>query len=163
MSNISEVSLGLLNQQIRHELLNSQKYRYIGSYLKRIGLDNIGNYFLNHQVNEEFSHSKLITDYINDRDEKVITEPIPSGDIEFNSLTELANIYLQTEQETTLKLSVIANQALSEGDFMLFDFIQEMIRKQRNEEDEALTYKNKADMADNDMKTYLIWDANFGD
>lgn len=160
MSNISEESLRLLNEQLKHEILNSQKYRYIGSYLKRIGLDNIGEYFLS-QMNDELNHAKLITDYINDRDEKVISYPIPSGVVDFNSLTEIADVYLQTEQQTTMKLSVIANQALSEGDHILFEFMLTLQKEQREEESSALSYKNKADMADNDMKTYLIWDANF--
>lgn len=161
MKNISEESLRLLNEQLKSELHNSQKYRYIGSYLKRIGLNNIGDYFLSHQVNEEISHCDAITNYINDRDEKVLTHPIPSGNVEFNSLTELADLYLELEQQTTMKLSVIASQALSEGDFMLYDFMLEMVRKQREEEDHALSFKNRADMAQNDMKIWLLWDADF--
>jgi ferritin len=90
MPNISEVSLGLLNNQIKNEVHNSQRYRYIGSYLKRMGLDNIGNFFTKVQVEEEIEHSNLITDYINDRNEKVESLPIPSGNVDINSLTHIA-------------------------------------------------------------------------
>jgi ferritin len=161
LPNISEESLRLLNNQIKEEMYNSQFYRYIGSYLKQMGLDNIGSYFGDTQVQEEQSHSQMITDYINDRNEKVIVLPVPEVNIEFQSLTQLAELYLQREQITTAKLSIIASNALSESDFMLFDFMQGLVKIQRDEERDALSYLDRARMADNDLKTYLIWDANF--
>lgn len=163
MSNISEVSLGLVTNQIKNELLNSNRYRYIGSYLKRLGLDNIGNFFGVNQVNEEFEHSKLITDYINDRNEQVETIPVPSGNVQINSLTHLAELYNEFEKATTASLSAIFKQAFDEGDYMLADFCRELIKIQRTEEDESLLFLDRAKMADNDLKTWLIWDANFGD
>jgi ferritin len=163
VANISEVSLGLLNNQIKNELQNSNRYRYIGSYLKKLGLDNIGNFFAVDQVNEEFEHSKLITDYINDRNEQVETLPVPSGNVQINSLTNLAELYNEFEKATTASLSAIFKQAFDEGDYMLADFLRELIQKQRVEESESETFLDKAKMADNDLKTWLIWDANFGD
>jgi ferritin len=162
LANISKESLRLLNAQIQHELWNSNIYRFMGSYLKKMGLNNIGDFFYVDQVKEEQSHAQLISDYINDRNEMVLSLPVPEGNLQINNLNHFADLYLEREQITTEKLSVIAQQALSEGDFMLFDFMREMIAKQRVEEDEALTYKDRAYMADNDLKTYLIWDANFG-
>jgi ferritin len=163
MPNISEVSLGLLTNQIKNEILNSQRYRYIGSYLKRMGLDNIGAFFGNSQVQEEQGHAQLITDYINDRNEKVETLPIPSGNVEISSLTHIAESFVEFEQATTASLSAIYKQAFDEGDYMLADFMRELLKIQRTEEDEALGFLDKAKMADNDLKTWLIWDANFGD
>jgi ferritin len=163
VANISEVSLGLLNNQIKNELLNSNRYRYIGSYLKRLGFDNIGNFFSVDQVNEEFEHSKLITDYINDRNEQVEAIPVPSGNVQINSLTHLAELYNEFEKATTVSLSAIFKQAFDEGDYMLADFCRELIAKQKVEESESMTFLDKAKMADNDPKTWLIWDANFGD
>jgi ferritin len=163
LANISEESLRLLNNQIAHELHNSSIYRYIGSYLKKMGLDKIGNFFNKTQVDEEFEHAKLITDYINDRNETVLALPIPDGSLPIKSLTNLAELYNEREAITTEKLKVIAQQSFNEGDYMLFDFMREMISKQRVEMEESLTFLDKAKMADNDLKTWLIWDANFGD
>jgi ferritin len=163
MPNISEESLRLLNEQVRHELWNSSIYRYIGSYLKKMGLDNIGDFFYKTQVHEEFEHSNLISDYINDRNENVLALSVPDGNLQIKSLTNLAELYNERETITTEKLNMIANQAFNEGDYMLFDFMREMIAKQRVEMEESLTFLDKARMADNDLKTWLIWDANFGD
>jgi ferritin len=163
MPNISEESLRLLNEQVRHELWNSSIYRYIGSYLKKMGLDNIGDFFYKTQVQEEFEHSNLISDYINDRNENVLALSVPDGNLQIKSLTNLAELYNERETITTEKLNMIANQAFNEGDYMLFDFMREMIAKQRVEMEESLTFLDKARMADNDLKTWLIWDANFGD
>lgn len=162
MANISEESLRLLNAQIQHELWNSNIYRFMGSYLKKMGLDNMGDFFYVDQVKEEQGHAQLISDYINDRNETVLSLPIPDGTLHINSLTHLAELYNDRETITTEKLNVIANQALNEGDYMLFDFMREMIAKQRVEMSESLTFRDRAYMADNDLKTYLIWDANFG-
>lgn len=162
MPNISSVSLNLLNQQIAHELWNSSIYRYMGSYLKKMGLNNIGDFFYGDQVKEEQSHAQLISDYINDRNETVLALPVPEGTLDIQNLNHFASLYLEREQLTTSKLSAIAQQALSEGDYMLFDFMQEMIHKQRAEEDEALTFLDRAFMAANDLKTWLIFDATYG-
>jgi ferritin len=161
MSNISAVSLNLLNQQIAHELWNSSIYRYMGSYLKKMGLNNIGNFFYEDQVKEEQSHAQLISDYINDRNETVQALSVPEGNVDIQNLNHFASLYLEREQLTTAKLSAIAQQALTESDYMLFDFMQEMIRKQRSEEDEALTFMDRAFMAANDLKTWLIFDATY--
>jgi ferritin len=161
MSNISVTSLKLLNEQIANEMFNSNVYRFLGSYLKKLGIDNIGDFFYKDQVSEEHGHAQLISDYINDRNETVLSLPVPDAYLNITSLTNLAELYLAREQDTTSKLSAIAQQALSEGDFMLYDFMLEMIRKQRNEENEALTFVDRAYMANNDWKTWLLWDAGY--
>lgn len=161
MANISSEILSLLNLQIAHELYNSSLYRKLGSHLKRLGLDNIGSFFAEDQVNEEISHAESITRFIEDRNEKVEALQIPEVKVEFNSMMQIADLYLNQEQTTTEKLKMIARTAIDENDFITFDFIREMITKQRTEESEALTFKDRAYMTGNDTKTILIWDANF--
>lgn len=160
---ISETSLALLNNQIKNELTNSNRYRFMGSYLKKMGLDNIGKFFSDTQVQEEFHHAQLITAYINDRNEQVLSYPIPEGTLEIKNLTHLAELFNQFEADTTESLSAIFKNAFDEGDYILADFIRDMLQRQRAEQEESSTFLDRAIMADNDLKTWLLWDANFGD
>jgi ferritin len=153
LANVSPQILELLNLQISHEAYNSQLYHKLGSYLKNIGLDNIGEFFYSDQVDEEHKHQKLISKYLVDRNEKVEMYDVPAVEENFQNMTfiQLAELYLKTEQGTTEKLKNIASVALEESDFMTFGFMQEMIKIQITEEDEAITFLDRARMTANDM------------
>lgn len=161
MSNLDSTILRLLNEQIAHELYNSNFYRKIGSYLKNIGLDNLGSHFYDDQVSEEQGHAKLVTDFIVSRNEKVDSLTIPEVTISLRDIIQIAELYLKQEKDTTAKLSTIASQALSNADFITFGFMQDMIDKQRIEEEEAFTFLDKARMTQNDYKVVLVWDASY--
>lgn len=160
-SNLSSAILQLLNEQIAHELYNSNLYKKIGSYLKNIGLDNIGDHFYDDQTKEEHSHADKITSFLVDRNEKVELLSIPEVNIEFTDIIQIAELYVVQEQLTTSYLTKIASQSLIENDYITFGFMQEMINYQRVEESESITFRDRALMTQNDYKTVLIWDANF--
>lgn len=158
---ISPKILDLLNQQISHEGLNSQKYAVIAAELQNAGLDNIAGHFLG-QVKEEQGHQELLRNYITDRNEKVRALAIPAFDFIFaNDILSVANTYLETEQTTTAQLKNIATEAWNEGDYITFNFIMSMVDIQRTEEAEALTFLDKAILADGAPEVLLLWDANF--
>lgn len=161
MANISPQTLELLNQQIMNEGLNSQKYAYIGAWLKNKGLNKIGAHFYPGQTNEEREHQDLIRDYIIDRNEKVESYSIPAFSMDFNGVIQIAEFYLKTEQETTQQWKNIAMAAFGEVDLLTFDYAMEMVHKQRKEEDEAITFLDKANMANDAWEVLLLWDANF--
>jgi ferritin len=161
MSNISPSTLEMLNQQIADEGLNSQKYAYIGAYLKNKGLNNIGAHFLPKQVDEERKHQDQIREYIIQRNEHVCSYLIPEFKMELTGVLQIAQFYLATEQQTTARLKAIAQAAFAEGDLLTFHFLQHMLDDQLHEEDEAITFLDKATMADDAPEVLLLWDANF--
>jgi len=161
MANVSPKLVEMLNQQIAHEGLNSQKYAYIGAWLQNKGLNKIGAHFFPGQTDEERSHQDLIRDYLIKRNENVQSYVIPEFKMELSGVTQIAQFYLATEQETTAKLKAIALAAFAEGDLLTFDFAMDMVHKQLNEEDEAITFLDKAIMADDAPEVLLLWDANF--
>jgi ferritin len=165
LSDLSPTLIEMINVQISREAYNSQLYHKLGSYFKNIGLDNIGDWFYENQRNEEHEHQNLLSKYLIDRNKKVEMLKIPAVDLDFEQMSfiEIAEIYLQTEKDTTDNLSKIAAEALKESDFMTFQFMQEMINRQRQEEEEAYTMLDKFTLADNDTKTMVLLDSTFSD
>ena len=161
MANVSPKLVEMLNQQIAHEGLNSQKYAYVGAWLKNKGLNKIGAHFFPAQTNEERNHQDEIRDYLIKRNEEVRSHLIPEFKMEITGVIQIAQFYLETEQDTTAKLKAIALAAFAEGDLLTFNFLQEMLEHQVHEEDEAITFLDKAIMADDAPEVLLLWDANF--
>jgi ferritin len=153
----------MINVQLSREAFNSQIYHKLGAYFKNIGLDNIGDFFFENQRNEEHEHQHLLSQYLVDRNKKVEMYSIPPVDIDFEKMSfiNIGEFYLNIEKGTTDNLSKIADAALQEKDFMTFQFMQEMIMKQKNEESESYSFRDKMVLADNDTKTMLLLDANF--
>jgi ferritin len=156
-SNIIE----LLKLQVSHELYNSQFYTKVGMTLKNMGLDNIGNHFYDTQREEEQEHKKLLCDYLIDRNINIDFISVPEVIFNFSSMSDVADSYLALEMLTTDKLKSIAKVALMESDFITFNFMSKMIDIQRTEESEALSFKDKITLTNNDMKVILLFDANF--
>lgn len=161
MANISPATLEMLNQQIAHEGLNSQKYAYIGAWLKNKGLNKIGAHFFPGQTDEEREHQDDVRKYIIDRNEKVESYVIPEFSMDITGVVQIAEFYLKTEQETTQQWKNIAMTAFKEVDLLTFNYAMEMVAKQRKEEDEAITFLDKAIMANDAPEVLLLWDANF--
>jgi ferritin len=151
----------LFKLQISHELYNSQFYTKVGMTLKNMGLDNIGNHFYDTQREEEQGHKKLLCDYLIDRNINVEIIPIPEVNFNFTTMSDVASQYLALEMLTTARLKEIAKVALIESDFITFGFVTEMINIQRVEESEALSFKDKITLINDDMKVVLLFDANF--
>jgi len=158
--NVSSNLLQLLNEQISHEGYNAQLYLKIGTYLRNKGLNKMAAHFIG-QVDEEHSHQKKIADYLTDRNEEVLALTIPEVALSFTGIKQIAFLYLKQEQDTTAKLKSIARAAFEENDLLTFRFLQEVLEYQRSEEDEALTFQDKAELANDDWQTILLWDANF--
>lgn len=162
MLNISHSTVQLLNEQIVREGFNSNRYALIGAALINIGLNNIGNYFAIKQRDEEREHQDKIRKYLTDRNEQVLSLPIPEfAPIDAKDLVSIGNIYVQAEKETTSYLKEIAFTAFEEQDLLTFNFITELLLEQRAQEEEAITFLDQAKMTANAPEVALLWDANF--
>lgn len=159
--NVSSDVIKLLNEQLAHEAYNSRLYLKIAAYLTNLGLNNIGAHFYG-QFDEENTHQRKVVDYLTDRNERVLCLHVPEVEYEPISLTAIAEAYLKQEQSTTALLKNIAKVSMSEGDFLTFKWAQDMLEIQRAEESEAIDFKDKMDMAGDNLKTLVILDKEFG-
>lgn len=146
-----------INVQIQHEFLNMLKYKVIESYFQDMRLINLANRF-KAQSNEEYEHASKFIDYLNKRiGGKVSIEEIPKPNLTINSVQDVANIYLETEQGTTESIESIYSLICEENSEMDRGFISEMLNIQVTEEDEADEFMKKVAL----VKDIVLFDATY--
>lgn len=158
--NVSDALIGMLHEQMAHELYNAQLYLKIATNLRNQGLDNLAKLF-DGQVVEEHGHQALIAAYLTDRNEDVELVAIEAVNENPKDILEIASKFVSQEQLTTKKLKAIAKAAWDEWDLITFQFVQDLINKQRIEEAEALSFQDQAELTGGNKPTVLLWNMNF--
>ena len=150
-----------LCEQIGHEKYNSSLYLFIAGFLKNKGLNNIGKHFEG-QHEEELSHSKMIFDILTDLNSPIRVPEIGEVDLQFSSILDIANTYLEREIETTKSLEAIKQLAIDQENSVVEEFMREMIKLQRNEYAEATDFMDKSELTGGDWKFVFMWDLGLG-
>ena len=150
-----------LCEQIGHEKYNSSLYLFIAGFLKNKGLNNIGKHFEG-QHEEELSHSKMIFDILTDLNSPIRVPEIDEVDLQFSSILDIANTYLEREIETTKSLEAIKQLAIDQENSVVEEFMREMIKLQRNEYAEATDFMDKSELTGGDWKFVFMWDLGLG-
>jgi ferritin len=146
-----------LNSQISIEYGNELKYAQIQSYFEDLQLKNLANFFKK-QASGENDHANLFLDHINDRNcGKVILGEVDSPKYNFNSIEDIADFYVLTEQQTTESIESLYGLALSEMSFIDLPFLQTMLSEQVEEEDTSLRLALNLKM----VKDIVLFDATF--
>ena len=157
MANLISVDLNnVLCEQIAHERYNSGLYMKIAGILKQKGLDGLAKHFMD-QFEEENEHAKLIHNYITDLNGFINIEDVDGVVAELNTIVDIAKLYLDTEINTTNSLKEIALMAQEESDLVTWDFIMEMLKKQRTEYAEATTFLDNAELCGDDWYRVKVW------
>lgn len=154
---IGETLLSSLHEQIAHEKYNANLYLVVACQLKNRGLNNLAKIF-EKQHEEETTHAKMICDFLTDLGCMVIIPKIDKVDDIFNSITDIANAYLDREIYTTESLNAIKKLAMDDNNPVAEEFLREMIRLQRHEYSEATDFLDKAILVGSDWKSALMWD-----
>jgi len=148
----------MLVAQVHHELKNASIYRQIACYFEDMQLKNIAKYF-HDAADQEFSHSKMFIQHINDRNGgKMILGEVDSPEITINSMSDVGNVFVSTEELTTEKIEDIMEEALLSKSYIDVPFIEKMLCEQVEEEDVAMEFAKKATM----VTDLVLWDAAFG-
>lgn len=156
---ISDMLNEALCEQIGQEKFNANLYLYIAGYLKNNGLDGLAKHFEG-QHNEEESHSLLIYNFLTDHSSPISIPEINSPNMSLDNITQIAELYLSREVDTTKSLNSIKHLAIDEDNPTAEEFLRDMIKLQIHEYEEATTFLDKAILAGNDWKTILLWDAS---
>ena len=162
MELISSELNSALCEQIGHEKYNSNLYLFIAGFLKNKGFNRIAKHF-EEQHQEEFGHSKMIYDILTDLNSPVRVPEIAEVDMQFNSIIDLANAYLEREIETTKSLESIKQLAIDQENSVVEEFMRDMIHLQRNEYEEATDFVDKAGLTGGDWWKVSVWDLGLGD
>jgi len=151
----------VLIEQVGHELYNAHLYKYISAYLKNKGLDNVSKMFDN-QFKEETEHAEMIIQLLTDTNTKFIMPSIDGCQMEFSTLLDIAQKYIDREIETTQSLIEIKRMAMDEDNGVVEERIRKMIKLQQHEYAEATTFYDNAEMIGSEWKFALLWDKSIG-
>lgn len=130
---LSENIASLLNEQIKHEHHNHQVYKAISEFYADLNYDGFYKLF-DSQASGELDHEKSIIKYMNDKNARVTIQPCDSVQNEFINIEDTIKVAYDLEISTTQKLYNVAKNAMTEGDFGTFNFLQDLIKEQIEEE-----------------------------
>lgn len=161
---ISDIVKESLVQQLGMELSNSNFYMRIGAFLQGKGLKNLAKHFEG-QILEEQEHSRIIYKLLTDLGEDFHIPEINAVDIDFQTFLELANVYLEREENTTTSLKEIRIQAADQGNGgcpVVEVVMLDMLAKQQAELDESTSMLDMA-MLLPEWWQVALWDAAIKD
>ena len=136
---VSDALSKMLIKQIMHEQTNANIYGVMSNYFDSIGLENCHKWFT-HQREEELGHAQKIIDFCTSAGVDLCFESVKAIDLsDMLDPVKLMKHYLDLEIETTESIKLLCKQALVDSDFISFNFLNDFIKDQLSEENEAHT------------------------
>lgn len=158
---ISEPMRLALSEQLNREFGSAYLYLAMSAYCSQSDFNGAANWFkLQHQ--EEQFHATKVYDYMIDQEATVsltqIAEP-PEG---YDSLLGVFEASLAHEQEMTVQLNLLSDQALAEKDHATYNLLQWFVNEQVEEEASVSAIIAKLRMVDGDGYGMLMIDNELG-
>ena len=124
-----------LNAQINAELWSAYLYLSMSMDAENKGLKGVANWFFV-QFREEQDHARILMNYINSRDAKVVLKPIEEVRTEWTSPLDMFKDTLEHEKVVTSMINNLAAIAAEDKDFassnMLVWFVDEQVEEEAN-------------------------------
>ena len=130
---ISDVMAERLNQQLNEEFFAFYKYTAMSAYCSSISLNGFAHWFAL-QASEEQAHAMKFYNYLLEQDRNVVLLPLKQPKNNFESIVEVIELSLQSEQHVTKCINELMGLALKESDFATNAFLQWFITEQVEEE-----------------------------
>ncbi len=135
---ISQKLLEALNEQVVLEAESSQAYLAAAAWLEtQKGLDGITEFFYQ-QSAEERDHMLRLISYISDREAKAVITALRQPKNDFRNLVEVFEDFKKNELNVSDAIHNLVDLALSEKDYLTFEFLQWYLREQLEEEKLAI-------------------------
>ncbi len=135
---ISDKINAAFNQQVGHELGNSNQYVAIAAYFEMQSLKGIAKMFFK-QAEEERGHAMKFVDFILDAGGKVVIPAIPAVQNDFKSAEEAAQLALDAEMRTTNQINDLVSLSIDEKNYAAQNFLQWFVNEQVEEVSSAQT------------------------
>jgi ferritin len=136
---ISEKINIALNEQIQHELGNSNQYVAIAAYFERECLFGLARIFYA-QAQEEREHAMKIVKFVLDTGGRVVVPAVPAPQGEFKSPEDAAQVALDSEIRTTNQIYDLVTLATAEKNYIAMNFLQWFVAEQLEEVSSAETH-----------------------
>lgn len=147
----------LLNDQIKYEAKASVQYLSMASWADTRGYNGVANFFYT-QSEEERVHMIKLVKFINERSGVAIIPEIDKPRDDFESLTELFETFLKSEEFVTSKINNIIYECLQHKDYNVHNFMQWYVSEQLEEEAIARTLLDKLRIIGDDKSGHYLFD-----
>ena len=140
---LSEKMSVALNKQILMEANACQLYLASASWLEtQKGLDGFTKFFYK-QSEEERTHMLKIIHFINDREGHALIPGLNEPKNNFININDVFEEFVKNERDVTEAISKLVDLALTEKDYLTFEFLQWFLKEQFEEERMAITMSEK--------------------
>jgi len=158
----------ILNKQINAEFWSAYFYLSMSNYFNASGMPGFANW-MKVQFEEETFHAMKMMDFVNERNGRVILNPIAEVPAEWNGVLDVFEDTLKHEEEVTKLINTCVNVALEEKDHASVNFLQWFVDEQVEEEsgvheiiDQLKMFKGEGHglyMMDKELKARVFVDA----
>lgn len=146
----------LINKQINMELFSAYLYFEFRNYYSDINLDGFENWY-HVQSQEEIDHALIFTKYLQNNDQRVITDDIKRPVVELKSAEDPLKLAYSHEKSVTANIHHIYGIAFENKDFRTTQLLDWFIQEQGEEEKSASDLIAKMNLFGNDSKgLYLL-------
>ncbi|MCB0345211.1 MAG: ferritin [Bdellovibrionales bacterium] len=125
--------IDLLNKHLNVELFAAYQYLAISAYCHSINMNGAAKW-MQLQSQEELMHAMKFYNFINDREGRIVLEPIKQPKTEFSSLLEAFEAALGHERHVTSEIHNLVAEALERKDHATHTFLQWFVTEQLEEE-----------------------------
>ncbi|WP_299580229.1 ferritin [uncultured Sunxiuqinia sp.] len=125
--------LKALNKQINAEMHSAYLYLSMSAYFEDKGLGGFANW-MKVQYKEELSHALKIFDFVNERNGRVLLEPIDGVPTDFGGIIDVFEKTLAHEQKVTQMIDELMDVAVAASDHATQSFLQWFVDEQVEEE-----------------------------
>lgn len=119
---LSNTIIEMLVKQLGCEMANHNLYKTFANYFATEGLNKLETYW-NGRADEEMLHHSWIFGYLTENDAVFQYPPIPAINVEIKDRITPFEATVDREIETTMGINKIADQALKEGDWATFAWL----------------------------------------
>lgn len=130
---LSKTIQDALNKHINHEFHSSYLYLSMSAYCDSINLPGFAHW-MRVQSQEEYEHTMNLFDFVNDREGRVMLQPISQPTLEFQSPLEVMQQTLEHERQVSQLIHRLYEVAVKEGDYPTQVHLQGFITEQVEEE-----------------------------
>jgi ferritin len=136
---INDKIAAAFNQQVGHELGNSNQYIAVAAYFEGQSLKGLAKTFFK-QADEEREHAMKFVKFILDAGGKVMIPAIAAVQNDFKSAEEAAQLALDAEVRTTNQINDLVTLAIAEKNYTAQNFLQWFVNEQLEEVSSAQTH-----------------------
>lgn len=161
MSELSDVMLESINDQINNELFSSYSYLSMAAYLEHMQFLGCARW-MRMQSAEEHEHAMRLYDFLHARAGRVRLRPIAQPQVDFDSVPHVFEEALQQERSVTEQIESLFQLALEQKAFAAAVELEWFIKEQVEEEKSLRDIVHKFNLVKDDPASLLDLDRDLG-